>query len=43
MQVQPNAAISAVNAGMPFFREELPLTVREAATYLGVSMQTVNL
>jgi len=43
MQVQPNAAISAVNAGMTFFREELPLTVREAATYLGVSMQTVNL
>lgn len=31
-QVQPDAAISAVNAGMPFFREELPLTVREAAT-----------
>ena len=42
-QVQPNAAISAVNAGMPFFREELPLTVREAATYLGVSIQTVYL
>ncbi len=42
-QVQPNAAISAVNAGAPFFREELPLTVREAATYLGVSIQTVYL
>ena len=42
-QVQPNAAISVVNAGMPFFREELPLTVREAATYLGVSIQTVYL
>ena len=42
-QVQPNAAISALNAGMPFFREELPLTVREAATYLGVSIQTVYL
>ena len=42
-QVQPNAAISAVSAGMPFFREELPLTVREAATYLGVSVQTVYL
>jgi len=42
-QVQPNAAISAVSAGMPFFPEELPLTVREAATYLGVSVQTVYL
>ena len=42
-QVHPNAAISAVNAGMPFFREGLPLTVREAATYLGVSIQTVYL
>jgi len=42
-QIQPNAAISVVNAGMPFFREELPLTVREAATYLGVSIQTVYL
>ena len=42
-QVQPNAAFSEVNAGAPFFREELPLTVREAATYLGVSVQTVYL
>ena len=42
-QVQPNAAFSEVNAGAPFFREELPLTVREAATYLGVSIQTVYL
>jgi excisionase family DNA binding protein len=42
-QVQPEAAISVVSAGMPFFREELPLTVREAATYLGVSIQTVYL
>ena len=42
-QVQPNAAISAVSAGMPSFREELRLTVREAATYLGVSIQTVYL
>jgi hypothetical protein len=33
-QIQPNAAISAVDPGAPFFREELPLTVREAATYL---------
>ena len=37
--VQPNAAFSEVNAGAPFFRDELPLTVREAATYLGVSVQ----
>ena len=42
-QVQPNAAFSEVTAGAPFFREELPLTVREAATYLGVSVQTVYL
>ena len=42
-QVQPNAAFSEVNAWVPFFREELPLTVREAATYLGVSIQTVYL
>ena len=34
---------SAVQAGAPFFREEVPLTVREAAVYLGVSMQTVYL
>ena len=27
----------------PFAREELPLTVRSAATYLGVSVQTVYL
>ena len=31
-QVKPNAVMSAVSAGMPFFREDLPLTVREAAT-----------
>jgi excisionase family DNA binding protein len=42
-QVQPDAAISALTAGLPFFREELPLTVREAAVYLGVSTQTVYL
>jgi len=41
--VQPNAAFNTVSAGAPFFREELPLTVREAATYLGVSIQTVYL
>lgn len=28
---------------LPFVRDELPLTVREAATYLGVSIQTVYL
>lgn len=42
-QVQPNAAINALAPGVPFFREELPLTVRQAATYLGVSIQTVYL
>jgi excisionase family DNA binding protein len=42
-QVQPDAAISAITAGLPFFREELPLTVREVAVYLGVSTQTVYL
>ena len=42
-QTQPNASISAVDAGVPFFREELPLTVREAATYLGVSIRTMYL
>ena len=42
-QIQPNATFSEVTAGAPFFREELPLTVREAATYLGVSVQTVYL
>jgi excisionase family DNA binding protein len=35
-QIQPNATISAVDGGVP-------LTVREAATYLGVSIQTVYL
>jgi excisionase family DNA binding protein len=42
-QIQPNGSDNAVQAGAPFFREELPLTVREAAVYLGVSMQTVYL
>jgi excisionase family DNA binding protein len=42
-QIQPIAANSALDPGLPFFREELPLTVREAATYLGVSVQTVYL
>ena len=30
-------------AGVLFAREDLPLNVREAATYLGVSIQTVYL
>ena len=42
-QIQPNASTTALPAGAPFFREELPLTVREAAVYLGVSIQTVYL
>jgi len=42
-QVQPNGAISTLPEGSPFLREELPLTVREAAVYLGVSTQTVYL
>jgi excisionase family DNA binding protein len=42
-QIQPNGSDIAAQAGAPFFREELPLTVREAAVYLGVSMQTVYL
>ena len=42
-QIQPNGSDSAAQAGAPFFREELPLTVRDAAVYLGVSMQTVYL
>ena len=29
--------------GIAFAREELPFTVRDAATYLGVSVQTVYL
>jgi excisionase family DNA binding protein len=42
-QIQPNGSTSALQVGAPFFREELPLTVREAAVYLGVSIQTVYL
>jgi excisionase family DNA binding protein len=42
-QIQLNAASNAVDLVLPFVREELPLTVREAATYLGVSIQTVYL
>lgn len=42
-EIQPNGAVSALQAGVPFFRDERPLTVREAAVYLGVSTQTVYL
>ena len=42
-QVQPNAATNSVRTALPFLSEELPLTVRQAAGYLGVSMQTVYL
>jgi len=42
-QIQPITAASAVDPGLPFFCEELPLTVRQAAIYLGVSVQTVYL
>ena len=42
-QIQPNASTTALPAGAPFFREKLPLRVREAAVYLGVGIQTVYL
>ena len=42
-QIQPITASNALDPGLPFFREELPLTVRQAAIYLGVSVQTVYL
>jgi excisionase family DNA binding protein len=42
-QVQPDAVGSAVSSGLPFLPDELPLTVRQAAVYLGVSVQTVYL
>lgn len=42
-QIQPIAATSPVDPGSLFVREELPLTVRQAAIYLGVSVQTVYL
>ena len=41
--IQPNATNLAADPGLPFYREELPLTVRQAAIYLGVSVQTVYL
>ena len=42
-QIQPNAASPAVDPSLPFFCEELPLTVQQAAIYLGASFQTVYL
>lgn len=39
---QTNSSQAGVPA-LAFFAEELPLTVREAAVYLGVSVQTVYL
>ena len=39
---QPDSAF-AIGTGLSFIRDELPLTVREAAVYLGVSVQTVYL
>jgi excisionase family DNA binding protein len=42
-QVQPHAMGSPVSSGLPFPPDELPLTVRQAAVYLGVSVQTVYL
>ena len=42
-QIQPITAANAVDPGLPFFREELPLTVRQAAIYLGVSVRPVYL
>jgi excisionase family DNA binding protein len=42
-QIQPNVMGSTVSEGLPFLPDELPLTVRQAAVYLGVSVQTVYL
>ena len=42
-QVQPNAPADDESGGFPLLRDELPLTVRQAAIYLGVSVQTVYL
>jgi len=36
-------ALGQIPTGITFGREELPLRVREAAVYLGVSVQTVYL
>ena len=42
-RIQPTSSSPGLDPGLPFFREELPLTVRQAAIYLGVSVQTVYL
>ena len=42
-EIQPTAATNPIRTALPFLPEELPLTVRQAAVYLGVSMQTVYL
>ena len=41
-QIKPNAGINPANAGAPFFRAELLLTVREATNHLGVRIQPVH-
>jgi excisionase family DNA binding protein len=38
-----NHSTGGIAAGVALFPQELPLTVREAAVYLGVSIQTVYL
>ena len=38
-----NKTVAQMTHRITFTREELPLTVREAAVYLGVSVQTVYL
>ena len=38
-----NYGAGASASGIAFFSQELPLTVRQAAAYLGVSTQTVYL
>jgi len=42
-QIQPNGSTSAPQAAARFFLRNCPLRVREAAVYLGVSIQTVYL
>jgi excisionase family DNA binding protein len=39
----PSNSTGSSAAGLALLAEELPLTVREAAVYLGVSVQTVYL
>jgi excisionase family DNA binding protein len=38
-----NHPFTTTSTQIPFVRDELPLTVRETAIYLGVSIQTVYL